>query len=446
MQESRSFVQVDPRRRSDKAGDTALRCSVELDRRWRQAGRSSGSSIFERVHDGSVGSRGARISTPRSPRPWTTYRPGVTVDSTPNHRSGRARRFLRGVLATRPQLLLDNGGDLYRPLPPGAYDGLLGGTEETTSGRARSCDARLLDRPSWSSTTAHQAVRREPARGRPKCRRVLPAHHEPIDQRAAGDRFGYGMRAGWSRSTFRNAHARVAVVEIDPVLRLEALLTVSRTGPGTMPCRSRCHRHRHRRGARDRQPRLARFARRRDPFSTPGICRIEESTRPGSPPTRGSGPGKRGRTVSRRFGCGRSRRGTCSRRAHGEPAGPRPMANSIESMDLGFTLQARCLSSRCGHGRCPGLRRAGTARHDAAVAEARPRWPTSDDARADKLPKAHLHVHSEGAMRPSTLADLAGENGAPVRTCTATVTSSLRQRFDDAQDQSGRGANWPCGP
>jgi adenosylhomocysteinase len=28
------------------------------------------------------------------------------------------------------------------------------------------------------------------------------------------------------------------------------------------------------------------------------------------------------------------------------PAGPRPLGNSIESMDLGFALQARCLDRK----------------------------------------------------------------------------------------------------
>ena len=33
-------------------------------------------------------------------------------------------------------------------------------------------------------------------------------------------------------------------------------------------------------------------------------------------------------------------------------AGPRPLGNSIESMDLGFTLQARCLEA-VAHGTVP---------------------------------------------------------------------------------------------
>jgi len=60
----------------------------------------------------------------------------------------------------------------------------------------------------------------------------------------------------------------------------------------------------------------------------------------------------------------------------------------------------------------------------------------------DKLPKAHLHVHLEGAMRPSTLADLAGENGAPVPDVQATVTSSTSGSVTTTRRiRSGRGAN-----
>src|SRR6201991_2247666 len=46
-------------------------------------------------------------------------------------------RYLRQVLARRPDLLLDNGGDLFARYLEDPYPGLLGGTEETTSGRLR---------------------------------------------------------------------------------------------------------------------------------------------------------------------------------------------------------------------------------------------------------------------------------------------------------------------
>src|SRR5207342_2897708 len=44
-------------------------------------------------------------------------------------------RDLRGVLAAKPDLILDNGGDLFARYLEDPYDGLIGGTEETTSGR-----------------------------------------------------------------------------------------------------------------------------------------------------------------------------------------------------------------------------------------------------------------------------------------------------------------------
>jgi adenosylhomocysteinase len=44
---------------------------------------------------------------------------------------------LKQVLAARPYMLLDNGGDLFVTYLTEPYPGLLGGTEETTSGRMR---------------------------------------------------------------------------------------------------------------------------------------------------------------------------------------------------------------------------------------------------------------------------------------------------------------------
>jgi adenosylhomocysteinase len=41
------------------------------------------------------------------------------------------------VIAARPDLILDNGGDLFATYLGAPYHGLRGGTEETTSGRMR---------------------------------------------------------------------------------------------------------------------------------------------------------------------------------------------------------------------------------------------------------------------------------------------------------------------
>src|SRR3989442_434385 len=56
--------------------------------------------------------------------------------------------YLRQVLAREPHLLLDNGGDLFARYLEHPYERLLGGTEETTSGRVRLSKLRSrLERP-----------------------------------------------------------------------------------------------------------------------------------------------------------------------------------------------------------------------------------------------------------------------------------------------------------
>ncbi|HEX6868145.1 MAG TPA: adenosylhomocysteinase, partial [Candidatus Limnocylindrales bacterium] len=62
---------------------------------------------------------------------------GIEVIGGPTADPVEHDRFLRGVLATKPDLILDNGGDLFARYVAAPYDGLLGGTEETTSGRMR---------------------------------------------------------------------------------------------------------------------------------------------------------------------------------------------------------------------------------------------------------------------------------------------------------------------
>ena len=68
-----------------------------------------------------------------------------------------------------------------------------------------------------------QAVRREPPRGRPERGRVVPADHEPGHERPAGDRLRLRRLRQGVALNFRNNHAIVSVVEIDPVARLEAM-------------------------------------------------------------------------------------------------------------------------------------------------------------------------------------------------------------------------------
>src|SRR4051794_11395055 len=62
---------------------------------------------------------------------------GVTVIGEPTKDQREHRGYQRQLLATRPDLILDNGGDLFAQYLDNPYPGLLGGTEETTSGRMR---------------------------------------------------------------------------------------------------------------------------------------------------------------------------------------------------------------------------------------------------------------------------------------------------------------------
>jgi adenosylhomocysteinase len=62
---------------------------------------------------------------------------GITVIGGPTRDSEVHAGYLDEVLAAKPDLILDNGGDLFVRYLDRPYEGLLGGTEETTSGRMR---------------------------------------------------------------------------------------------------------------------------------------------------------------------------------------------------------------------------------------------------------------------------------------------------------------------
>src|ERR1700760_5031887 len=60
---------------------------------------------------------------------------GVTVIGAPTKDGEVHAGYLGEVLAAEPDLILDNGGDLFARYLDRPYQGLIGGTEETTSGR-----------------------------------------------------------------------------------------------------------------------------------------------------------------------------------------------------------------------------------------------------------------------------------------------------------------------
>ncbi len=255
--------------------------------------------------------------------------------------------YLRRVLAATPHLLLDNGGDLFARYLDEPYERLLGGTEETTSGRMRLSTLRSrLTRPILviNDSPIKQFAENRHAVGQSVLESFLR-----ITNRATNGRnvlvFGYGSVGRGIAASFRNAFAAVAVIEPDPVLRLEASfdgfqvpdrgeglrgadVVITATGAAEVITEADLDLLRHRvvlinaghfpaEIAVDRIMADPRVSERRD--GPEGITTLELTD---------------GRQIHVLTG------------GHMvNLSGPRPLGNSIESMDLGFALQARCLEA-----------------------------------------------------------------------------------------------------
>jgi adenosylhomocysteinase len=150
---------------------------------------------------------------------------GVQVVGGPTRDPEERSRHLDGVLAAHPNLLLDNGGDLFVRFLEKPFDGLLGGTEETTSGRLRLAPLRdLIGRP---VLVINDSPIKQFAENRHAVGQSVAESFQRITNKATNGRrvlvFGYGACGQGVALNFRNNHAFVSVVEVDPVARLEAL-------------------------------------------------------------------------------------------------------------------------------------------------------------------------------------------------------------------------------
>src|SRR5690348_3713563 len=151
---------------------------------------------------------------------------GVEVIGERTTDEGEHDRYLRTVLGRQPELILDNGGDLFTRYLEKAYDGLLGGTEETTSGRMRLAGLRSeLARPILviNDSPIKQFAENRHAVGQS----VLESYLRITNRMTNGRRvlvFGYGACGRGIAAAFRSSYATVSVVETDPVTRLEAYL------------------------------------------------------------------------------------------------------------------------------------------------------------------------------------------------------------------------------
>jgi adenosylhomocysteinase len=265
-------------------------------------------------------------------------------------------QYLREVLRAQPHLILDNGGDLFVRYLENPYERLLGGTEETTSGRMRLSTLRSqLARPILviNDSPIKQFAENRHAVGQSVLESFLR-----ITNRATNGRqvlvFGYGSVGKGIAAGFRNAFATVSVIEPDPVLRLEASfdgfqvpdraaglrdadIVITATGAEGVVTEADLDLLRERvvlinaghfpaEIAVERIMADPRVAQRKD--GPEGVTTLTLTDR---------------REIILLAGGHMVNLG-----------GPRPLGNSIESMDLGFALQARCLEAvargRCGPG------------------------------------------------------------------------------------------------
>jgi adenosylhomocysteinase len=236
--------------------------------------------------------------------------------------------YLWELVRLRPQLLLDNGGDLFVRYLEEPYDGLLGGTEETTSGRMRL--EPLRDRIKLPLLVINDSPIKQFAENRHAVgQSVLESFIRITNKSTNGKRvtvFGYGACGKGVAANFRNAYSVVSVVERDPVARLEAMLDGFLVPD------------------RDEALRTA------DVVIT--VTGAEGVVTVADLPLLKDGAilanaGHFPREIDA-AGITAASGGRVTVLADGHMvnlAGPRPLGNSIESMDLGFALQSRCLEA-----------------------------------------------------------------------------------------------------
>ena len=268
---------------------------------------------------------------------------GVRVIGRPTRDPAEHDGYVWDVVRSRPHLLLDNGGDLFVRWLDDPYDGLLGGTEETTSGRLRL--EPLRERINLPLLVINDSPIKQFAENRHAVgQSVLESFIRITNTSTNGKRitvFGYGACGKGVAASFRNAYAVVSVVDSDPVARLEAMLdgylvpereaalrdadvVITVTGAGGVVT------------AADAL------------LLKDGAILANAGHFPWEIDVAGLSDG-----VDVESGDGiTTLRLTDGRRVHVladghmvNLAGPRPLGNSIESMDLGFALQARCLEA-----------------------------------------------------------------------------------------------------
>ncbi len=134
--------------------------------------------------------------------------------------------FLDEIFNRQPDIILDNGGDLFARFADHPYSKLLGGTEETTSGRVRLMPMRnrinkpvlvINDSPIKQFAENRHAVGQSVFESFMRfTNRLTNGRHVTV--------LGYGSCGKGIAACFRNAYSVVSVVDTNPVVTLEAFM------------------------------------------------------------------------------------------------------------------------------------------------------------------------------------------------------------------------------
>ena len=272
---------------------------------------------------------------------------GVEVVGGPTSDPAQHDSDLRELIATEPDLLLDNGGDLFARYLEKPWTGLLGGTEETTSGRVRLAPLRgelgvpvlvINDSPIKQFAENTHAVGQS----------ILESYLRLTNRSTGGKRivvFGYGSCGKGVAANFRNAYGLVTVIDTDPVKRLEASLDGFDVTDRDAALRS--------------ADVVITVTGARDILLADDLALLKDDVllmNAGHFPQEIDVPALLGHPEVERVSDTSEGLQTLhardGRRIHlatgghmANLAGPRPLGNSIESMDLGFALQVRCLEA-----------------------------------------------------------------------------------------------------
>jgi adenosylhomocysteinase len=271
---------------------------------------------------------------------------GIKVIGEQTADSSAHERFLDAIIAEAPDLLLDNGGDLFARIAKRGYPRLRGGTEETTTGRARLVPLR--DAIKVPVLVINDSPIKQFAENRHAVGQSLFESYMRFSNRSTNGKrvtvFGYGACGRGTAACFRNAFSAVSVVDVNPVTTLEAHLDGF-----TTPLREDAIRN---------ADILVTVTGAKGVVTAQDLPLVKHGAilmNGGHLPHEIDVPGLRADPSVIGADLYPSEGIETLRLADGRSihilgdghmanlAGPRPLGNSVESMDLGFTLQARCL-------------------------------------------------------------------------------------------------------